>query len=345
MFIFSEGNCIKIAYIFQNRASSSLHLDNARQVTDVRLEFQEFVPHFHRELGRQPAGRQNALEQDASVVVFVQVRQVVDVAHDVLRAAAELLQPQLEDPEGDLLVLAAVVLHEGRGHEHMVSRSHVFARLFEHGAGGFDSLGSSREFHVLNVCLRRTKQLEVRRLIIGNRGDTHQSGIDVRNRDEFVVHLVDFVVLHSSLLEVCVGEVEQRIVAEHAVDCTIQYVGRFVGECFGCVHILQHRQLVKMHRETHCTFAHPLLGQHFRTLVEILRRLVPDGRVMCEDEQALLCGEHHAACDEGRVFASQRIRFLESNVFLPQLHLKMSEVSGCFRDRDNNGLPASFPLW
>lgn len=50
------------------------------------------------------------------------MREVVDVAQDILRYVRELLKAQLEYPEGYILVLGAVVLHQSRRYEHVVTR-------------------------------------------------------------------------------------------------------------------------------------------------------------------------------------------------------------------------------
>ena len=62
--------------------------------------------HLQGILRRQRAGREDALEEDARVVVLVEVRQKVDVGHQVLGLVLEAFQTQVEDLEGDRLVLS-----------------------------------------------------------------------------------------------------------------------------------------------------------------------------------------------------------------------------------------------
>lgn len=83
----------------------------------------------------------------------VQMRQVVDVALDILRITAELLQAQLEYAERNFLVLAAVVFHQSGRHKYVIPRSDVLACLLEHGTGRFDAFGATGELHVLHVGL------------------------------------------------------------------------------------------------------------------------------------------------------------------------------------------------
>lgn len=63
------------------------------------------------------------------------MRQVVDVASDVVGIVGEFLQAQLENAERDVLVFAAVVLHEGCADEDVVLGAYVFARTFENCSG------------------------------------------------------------------------------------------------------------------------------------------------------------------------------------------------------------------
>lgn len=81
------------------------------------------------------------------------MRQVIHVAHHELRTTAETLQTQFENAKRNILVLAAIVLHQGGRHEHMVARTHILASLFEDRARRLDALGATCEFHVLHVCL------------------------------------------------------------------------------------------------------------------------------------------------------------------------------------------------
>lgn len=72
-------------------------------------------------------------------LLTVQMREIVDVAQDVFGYMGELLQAQLEYPEGDILVFRAVVLHQGSRHEHVVTRpsgvhcSNQIFNLFQYG--------------------------------------------------------------------------------------------------------------------------------------------------------------------------------------------------------------------
>lgn len=119
----------------------------------VRL-FRCFSSNLHGFLWFQTARREHSLEQHSGVVVLVQMRQIIDVAGYVVGIVAELLQAQLEYTERDVLVLAAVVLHQGGAHEYVVLGSLVFARPFENGTRRLDSFRASRELHVLDVRLQ-----------------------------------------------------------------------------------------------------------------------------------------------------------------------------------------------
>ena len=79
--------------------------------------------------------------------------QVVNVAENILRVVAKLLQTELEHFKGHLLVLAAVVLHESGSHKNVMATSLVLTSLLEDLPGGLDALGPSGELHVLDVAL------------------------------------------------------------------------------------------------------------------------------------------------------------------------------------------------
>ena len=81
------------------------------------------------------------------------MRQVVDVGQDELLVVLELFEPQLEYVGGDLLVLGAVVLHEGGGGVGVVPRAPVLTGLLEDGASGRRALCPTAELHVLDVAL------------------------------------------------------------------------------------------------------------------------------------------------------------------------------------------------
>lgn len=75
--------------------------------------------------------------------------------------------------------LAAVVLHQSSRHVDVVPRSRVLSGLLEDGATGLDPLGPPGELHVLDV---------------------DQRGVNVLDGQQFVVDVVDLVVLHATLL-------------------------------------------------------------------------------------------------------------------------------------------------
>ena len=47
------------------------------------------------------------------------MREIVHIRHDIVGIVGELLEAEFEDSEGDFLVLAAVVFHEGSGVIHV----------------------------------------------------------------------------------------------------------------------------------------------------------------------------------------------------------------------------------
>lgn len=97
---------------------------------------------------------QSNFKSQKITLVTIQMRQIVYVAHDKFWAATESLQSQLEYTKSNVLVLAAVVLHECGRHKHMVPWSYVFACLFEHWPGRFDAFGTASKFHVLHIRLQ-----------------------------------------------------------------------------------------------------------------------------------------------------------------------------------------------
>lgn len=82
------------------------------------------------------------------------MRQIVDVARDVLGNVAEFFQTQLEYPESDILIFAAIILHQRCTNENVIMRSAVFSGFFEDRPGRFYTFRPSSEFHVLDVSLK-----------------------------------------------------------------------------------------------------------------------------------------------------------------------------------------------
>jgi hypothetical protein len=68
---------------------------------------------------------------------------------------------------------------------------------------------------------------------------TYQSWINVGQRDKLVVHLMDLVVLQPALFKVGVRKVEQRVTAQHTVNCTLHDVGGFIAENACGVQVLE----------------------------------------------------------------------------------------------------------
>lgn len=68
---------------------------------------------------------------------------------------------------------------------------------------------------------------------------SYQRRIYVGQRKKLVVHAVHLLVLEASLLEVGIGEIEQRITIQYAIDGSFQYVGAFISKDLGRLHILQ----------------------------------------------------------------------------------------------------------
>lgn len=66
----------------------------------------------------------------------------------------------------------------------------------------------------------------------------YQRWIDVWQRQQLVVHAVHLLVLETSLLEVSIGKVEQRIAIENAIDGTFQNIRAFIRKDLGSLHIL-----------------------------------------------------------------------------------------------------------
>lgn len=66
---------------------------------------------------------------------------------------------------------------------------------------------------------------------------THQRRIDVINRKELVVHLMNLLVLQSSFFKISECKVKQRIATQHAANCSLQNVRDFIVEnlCRICV--------------------------------------------------------------------------------------------------------------
>ena len=83
----------------------------------------------------------------------IEMGEVVHICHDVVCIVWELLQTKLKYPEGNVLVLGAVVFHEGSANIHMKLCPHILSCLLEHFSCGLDALGSPRKLHVLQVGL------------------------------------------------------------------------------------------------------------------------------------------------------------------------------------------------
>ena len=81
------------------------------------------------------------------------MREEVYVGQDVLLVGLVILEAELEDVCGDLLILGAVVLHERGRHEDVISDARVIARLLEDGARRGGALRPPAKLHVLNVAL------------------------------------------------------------------------------------------------------------------------------------------------------------------------------------------------
>lgn len=92
---------------------------------------------------------------DSSSEITIQMRQVVNVAHDIIGTATEFLQPQFEYTKRNILIFAAVVFHERSGNKDMVPGTNIFSGFFEHGSSWFYAFGAPRKFHVLNICLAK----------------------------------------------------------------------------------------------------------------------------------------------------------------------------------------------
>lgn len=67
----------------------------------------------------------------------------------------------------------------------------------------------------------------------------YQGGIDVGNRQELVVHLVDLLVLQPAFFKVREGEVKQSVATQHAADRPLENVGDLVVENLRGVCVLQ----------------------------------------------------------------------------------------------------------
>ena len=60
-------------------STSLLNFDDARKVAHGGLELEKLLPHIHAVLGAERARAQGTFEKDPCVVVFVEVRKVLDV--------------------------------------------------------------------------------------------------------------------------------------------------------------------------------------------------------------------------------------------------------------------------
>ena len=95
MFILSNRN----AGLLQYACSPLLHFDHTGKVPNIRLELEELVPHLEAVPGLQGAGSEDSLKENPGVVVFVQVREVVEVGQDEFCAGAELPEAKVKYPE------------------------------------------------------------------------------------------------------------------------------------------------------------------------------------------------------------------------------------------------------
>jgi hypothetical protein len=66
----------------------------------------------------------------------------------------------------------------------------------------------------------------------------YQGWVDIRYVQESGVNIVDFFVPRSSLLEVCIGKVQQHIFVQNCGYGTLVDVGSLVTKQFCCINIL-----------------------------------------------------------------------------------------------------------
>lgn len=63
--------------------------------------------------------------------------------------------------------------------------------------------------------------------------------------------------------------------------------------------------------------SHPLFLQNLAAVLEKLRGLVPDVRVVTEAQKTLFESKNDPSGEQSGVFRAERIAFLPGNVFLP----------------------------
>lgn len=73
---------------------------------------------------------------------------------------------------------------------------------------------------------------------------SYQRGINVRQRQQLVIHAMDLLILETTLLKVRVGKVEKRIAIQYTINGAFQDVGTFISKDFGSLHILYLIQIV-----------------------------------------------------------------------------------------------------
>lgn len=74
-----------------------------------------------------------------------------------------------------------------------------------------------------------------------------------------------------------------------------------------------------------CEATHSFFSEQLGTLIEILGCLMPNGRMMGQDQQTLLGGKHYTASDKRCVLTAQWVGFFEGDVSLPEVQLPRRE--------------------
>ena len=69
--------------------------------TNIRFKLQELVPYLQTVIVVQTSLGQDSLKQDSGVVVFVEMREIVEVGQDVLAVVTKLPQTKIEYPGGE----------------------------------------------------------------------------------------------------------------------------------------------------------------------------------------------------------------------------------------------------
>lgn len=134
--------------------------------------------------------------------------------------------------------------------------------------------------------------------------NTYQCRINVRYVNELLVNLMHSFVLNSALLEIGVRKIQQHIFRQKCIGSPFEHCGSLVAQIF---------------RRINVTF----LCENLRAKFEKMSGLVPDSRMMTEAQQALLNRKHDSTSDQRRVFGSQRIATLPSDIFFPQFDLEI----------------------